>query len=354
MEKMTKKRQSFFNVGLILTVGILLLLLVSIGLGWIILVVLTNNNILKPDAGMNLFSGAIIISLVSLVLGTVFTTLYTSRIFDPFRKLTYAMHELSEGNFDTRIDFRFPFLSRDSRELSESFNYMAAQLGSVELLRSDFISDFSHEFKTPIASLKGFARILKNPDLSEKERNEYLDIIIAEADRLSVLSQNVLMLNKLNNQDKLENVEEFDLDEQIRSAIILLQNDWSEKNIQLDIELDDCRFVGNAELLNLCWINLINNAIKFSHENGVISISLTDNPDSVKFVVKDNGIGMSETDQAKIFDKFFQADSSHSTKGNGIGLTLVAKIVELHQGLITVESKLNMGSTFTVSLPKKL
>ena len=301
---MKKKQQSFLNIGLILSIGILLLLLISIALGWLILMILTERNILKPDDGMNFFSGALIVSLVSLVLGTVFTALYTTRFFDPFRKLTYAMHELSEGNFDTRIDFRFPFLSRDSKELSESFNYMAAQLGSVELLRSDFISDFSHEFKTPIVSLKGFARILKNPDLSEKERNEYLDIIISEADRLSTMSQNVLTLNKLNNQDRLENTEEFDLAEQIRSAIILFQNDWSEKNLQLDIELEDCRYVGNAELLNLCWINLISNAVKFSKENGFISITLTEHPDSVKFVIRDNGIGMSEEAQTRIFDKF--------------------------------------------------
>ncbi len=350
--KSKSKMTSMAKLTATMVIGIFFLLLVSIGIAGLIIMVLFKTGAMDEISEITLVRSFLILSAVSLVLGTLLTSLFSSRLLQPFRILVDGMEKLSRGNFDTRIDLKAPIAKEEFKKIGSSFNSMAEQLGRVGVLHNDFINNFAHEFKTPIVSIKGFAKILKNKNLTEEERKEYLDIIISEADRLSTLSKNVLSLSKVENRMALFDATEYDVTEQVRNAIILLQNKWSNKNQELNINLEECRITGNEELLDLVWINLIDNAIKYTQENGIIVIELSDKGDSVQFVVKDNGKGLSPKEQERMFEKFYQGDASHSSEGNGIGLTLVSKVVEMHHGLISVESKVNVGTTFIVSLPK--
>jgi signal transduction histidine kinase len=228
---------------------------------------------------------------------------------------------------------------------------MTKELKGIEYLRKDFISSVSHEFKTPIASIQGFAKLLQNNDLTEEERQEYTQIIIEETTRMSKLSSNILNLSRLENQGMIENKTIFSLDEQIRKSILLLELEWCEKNIDFDIELDPVQFIGDEELLQQVWINLLSNAIKFSNENGKIVVRLYQVESMVKVKIIDTGIGMDEEVQKRIFEKFYKADTAHSFEGNGLGLSLVKRIIDLCNGKIYLKSNPGKGTTFTVELP---
>lgn len=288
------------------------------------------------------------IAILSIIIATVLTLILGHIPLRPIRELINATTELSKGNFDVRIDMNTP---DELRELSDSFNKMAEELGSIEMLRTDFINNFSHEFKTPIVSLRGFAKLLKDDNLSVEERNEYLDIIIRESTRLSTLATNVLNLSKIENQKIVTEMKTFDLTESIRRSILLLETSWTQKDIQLDIDLEEITYYANEELLNQVWLNLIDNAIKFTPEKGKIEISLVAFEDFIIIKIKDSGCGIAPEMQKHIFDKFYQGDISHATQGNGIGLTIVDKIVKLHNGTVEVKSKINQGSIFKVTLP---
>ena len=286
--------------------------------------------------------------LVSTLVGVVLTILASRIPLKPIRDLIEAINQLSEGNFHVRVHLD---LTREFVRLSESFNSMAQELENTELLRSDFINNFSHEFKTPIVSLRGFAKILKNDSLTKEERDEYLDIIISESNRLSQLSTNVLNLSKIEKMSILSDMESFDLSEEVRQSVLLLESKWQNKNLELFIDMDELEYHGNKALLNQVWINLIDNAIKFSPQNGKIKLKLHRKKDQVVFQILDNGCGMDEETKNHIFDRFYQGDSSHTAEGNGIGLTVVEKIVHLHKGQIRVVSEAGIGTTFTVNLP---
>jgi len=266
----------------------------------------------------------------------------------PILKLNKATQEVAKGNFDIQVINH----SRDEvGQLTNSFNMMIQELKRIEYLRKDFINSVSHEFKTPLASIQGFAKLLQKGNLSLEERQEYTDIIVEETERLSRLSSNILRLSSLDNQEFIDRRTYFSLDEQIRKTIVLLEPEWSKKNISFDLELDDLRYQGDEELLQQVWINLLNNAVKFSHENGKIAVSLGRTASAVKVEISDEGIGMSEEIMLRIFERFYQGDKSHSRDGNGLGLPLVKRILELCGGSIHVTSKLHEGSTFTVELP---
>ena len=288
------------------------------------------------------------IILVSALVGMALTILASRIPLRPIRDLIEAINQLAHGNFHVRVHLD---LTQEFVRLSESFNSMAQELENTELLRSDFINNFSHEFKTPIVSLRGFAKILKNDSLTKEERDEYLDIIISESNRLSQLSTNVLNLSKIEKMSILSDMETFDLSEEIRQSILLLESKWQKKNLELFIDMDELEYHGNKALLNQVWINLIDNAIKFSPQNGKIKLKLHRKKDQVVFQILDNGCGMDEETKNHIFDRFYQGDSSHTAEGNGIGLTVVEKIVHLHKGQISVVSEAGIGTTFTVNLP---
>ncbi len=228
---------------------------------------------------------------------------------------------------------------------------MTKGLKSTENLQKEFINNVSHEIKTPISSIEGFAKLLKDKNLSDNEREEYTNIIIEESERLINLTGKMLKLSKLHNQDRIINVQEVQVAEQLRKAIVLLDSKWSAKNLKINVNLQECVFYGDEELIFQVWINLLENAIKFSKQNGKIDVKTAVVNDEINVVIRDYGIGMQEDEIENIFERFYQVDKSHSGEGSGLGLAIVKRIIELSNGKIKIESKKDKGTTITVILP---
>lgn len=288
--------------------------------------------------------------IIALLVG-IFATYFLTRWFiDPIKKLGGAMDKIAEGDFSARLETKSS--SKEIKEIYSGFNMMAQELQSTEILQSDFVSTVSHEFKTPINAIEGYSMLLQNDDNLTEEQKEYVEKIIFNTKRLSSLTGSILLLSKLENQSIISNKTQFDLDEQIRKSLLALEGEWERKEIEFDIEMDDTDFVGNEALLHHIWDNLISNAIKFSFQGGEIKIRLYNLEERVIFTVSDNGIGINDESKKHIFDKFYQADHSHKQEGNGLGLALVKKIIDLEGGDISVESNTGCGCTFTVILNK--
>ena len=261
-----------------------------------------------------------------------------------------ALNRISRGDFSVMLETR----EHDPlSELAESVNKMARELGSMENLRQDFISNVSHEMQSPLTSISGFAALLKNDALPPEHRMHYLDVIETEAKRLSKLSDNLLKLTSLENNAQPLVRTSFRMDKQIQNAALLLEPQWAEKQLDLSLRLEKVSYTGDEGLLTQIWVNLLNNAIKFTPESGSIEVSLTQDDSLILFNISDTGVGISTEDQLHIFERFYKADKSRdrSLGGNGLGLSLVKKIVELHRGTIAVESTLGKGAKFTVKLP---
>ena len=289
----------------------------------------------------------------SLILGAAISFLTSKLTLRPVNHCIEQINKLAVGNLDAKITFSFPYTSMPAFvEVQESFNKMVRELQNVELLRSDFINNFSHEFKTPIVSIAGFAKMLRHANLTEVEREEYLGAIEEESLRLASMATNVLKLTRIENQEILTGKTEFNLSEQIRSAVLLLEGKWSKKEITFDMDFPEYMIEASEELLKEVWINLIDNAIKFSLVGGEIGISLEEDDDTIVVGITNAGSEISEEDKERIFRKFYQADTSHATEGNGIGLAIVKKVVSLHRGQIRVDSE-NMKTTFYITLNKK-
>lgn len=290
---------------------------------------------------------------ICVFVGSVLTMLTTTILLQPLQRMIRKIRSLAAGNYKTRIHFGNPLGKHPTfAALSESFNILAEELDNTEMLRSDFINNFSHEFKTPIISIAGFAKLLKRGNLKEEQKQEYLDIIEEEAMRLSYMATNVLNLTKVENQTILTDVTEFNLSEQIRGCVLLLENRWMKKNIEFSLEFDEYSIHANEELLKQVWINLVDNAIKFSPEYGMIVIKIKEQDNIYRVSVANAGVEIPQESQSKIFNKFYQADESHSSEGNGVGLAIVKKIVELHKGKIDVCSE-NGITVFEVELWRK-
>lgn len=289
--------------------------------------------------------------IVSLVLGAVIALFVGKLIIKPVVEMCKAFDELSRGNFDCRVpeDQRI----EEMKEMATKFNAMAHDLSNIETLRNDFVVNVSHEFKTPLSSIEGYATLLQNQSLAPEKRGHYVKKILDNSRRLSHLSSNILMLSKLENQNIVTGNTEFRLDEQIRKTILSLEDNWEEKDIEFDMELPNIMFVGNEALLERVWINIIDNAIKHSPNNEVIEITLENDENEIKVTVKDNGDGMDDEVQKHIFEKFYQGDSSRKEEGNGLGLALVKRIVDISKGNVTVSSKKGKGAAFTISFPKE-
>lgn len=288
--------------------------------------------------------------IIALFIGIFATNALTRWFIDPIKKVGPAMEKISEGDFSVRLETKSS--TKEIREIISGFNMMANELQSTEIIQSDFVSNVSHEFKTPISAIEGYSMLLQGDDNLTEEQKEYVEKIVFNTRRLSSLTGSVLLLSKLENQSIVSNKTAFDLDEQIRKSLLSLESEWEKKEIDFDIEMDDTDFVGNEALLHHIWDNLISNAIKFSDVGGEVKIRLSNFTDKIIFTISDKGIGVSEEDKKHIFDKFYQADSSHKQKGNGLGLALVKKIVDLEGGDIFVENNPDKGCTFTVILNK--
>lgn len=288
--------------------------------------------------------------VVSVIIGTCISAAVASKIVRPVREVKKAMHRVEKGDFSQRLEVTG--FNGEIDELIESYNKMAQELGGIEMFRENFINSFSHEFKTPIVSIQGFAKQLKKENLSEEKKQEYIDIIISESKRLTNLSSNILMLSKLENQQIITDKTSFSLDEQIRNCILLLEKQWTAKDISFDIDMQEIQYTTNAEMLSQVWVNIIGNAIKFSPEGSSIRVKLFKEGDVITAEITDRGIGMDQQIISHIFERFYQGDRAHASEGNGLGLPLVKRIVELCNGNIRVESQYGKGTNFIVTLPE--
>ena len=343
-ESMRSLRQRFslrFRLILTVTIEILISILLAIGIDalgkWIL-------------AGVWNVPLWVDLVIIAILVGIFATNSLTRWFINPVKQLGTAMEKISEGDFSYRLETKSN--SKEIKEIFSGFNMMAKELQSTEILQSDFVSNVSHEFKTPINAIEGYSMLLQGDENLTDEQKEYIEKIIFNTQRLSSLTGSVLLLSKLENQSIVSNKTKFDLDEQIRKSLLMLEPQWEKKNIEFDIEMDDTDFLGNESLLHHIWDNLLSNAIKFSEDGGEITIRLKNSADRIVFSISDRGAGIDENAQKHIFDKFYQADSSHKQEGNGLGLALVKKIVDLEGGEIFVCNNKDKGCTFTVILKK--
>ncbi|MCP1103181.1 signal transduction histidine kinase [Aequitasia blattaphilus] len=287
---------------------------------------------------------------ISLLVAVFMAIFFGRRPLKTWHILTGAANEIASGNYNVRVEPKDPEVVKD---LFQSFNHMAKELGSVEILRSDFINNFSHEFKTPIVSIKGFAKMLKRNDLTTEEREEYLDIIISESERLSSLANSVLSLSKIEQQTILTRREYFNVSKQIRLVIAMMLSKWPNKNVNIIFDSDEIYLSGDEELLRQVWLNLMDNAIKFSPDGGEVTIQILSEMDDVTILFCNQGPDMTPETANHLFDKFYQGDASRTTAGNGLGLTIVRQIITLHGGTIQVKDADSTGTVFEIVLPKR-
>lgn len=262
--------------------------------------------------------------------------------------LSDAIRNVAGGDYTSKISTE---KKAQITPIYEDFNKMCDELQSVQMLRYDFINSYSHEFKTPIASIKGFAELLLEKDMSREEQQMYLQIIVDESERLSSLSRNTILLSKLSSQSIVSGQEEYELGEQLRQSSIILSGKWLNKNIEFDCQLEEVHYIGNKEMMYHLWLNILDNAVKYTPEGGKITVSLIRENNEAVVRIEDTGEGISEEVRKHLFEPYFQGDSSHSKHGLGLGLAIVKRIVELCSGSIEIESKLGAGSVFTVRLP---
>jgi len=292
-----------------------------------------------------------ILALISIIFGSLISMFALQHVLTPIMELSKAMQNVAKGDYTIKLDPPPHGPKSEMYDLWSSFNQMVQELNSTQTLHSDFISNVSHEFKTPLATISGYATLLQDDSLSSEERNEYIHIITQSAKELSRMTGNILSLSRLEHQTIVSEKESFRVDEQIRHCILRLEPVWSAKNLNIYPELDRIIWNGNMELTAHIWSNLLENAIKFTPQGGEISITAQIQNPWLTVTFQDTGIGMTPDVQAHIFDKFYQGDISHQKKGNGLGLALVRKIVTLYGGSIQVESRPELGSTFRISLP---
>ncbi len=292
----------------------------------------------------------ILLTLLCLFMSTVASYYLMRKIFNPLEQISVAAGKVAAGDFTPEISYQGEF--EELERTFQNFNRMVKELNSVEIMRNDFIADVSHEFKTPLAAINGYATLLQDSELSEEERKDYIRKIFFNIEKLNDLTDNILRLSKMEHQQFMETPVKFRLDEQIREAIVLLEPKWSPKAMNFDLDLPEVIFTGYSALLFQVWTNIIGNAVKYTDEGGTIRVGLKEEQDYVEITVADNGIGMSVKTQAHIFDKFYQGDTSRKSQGNGLGLTICKEIIRKCNGEISVKSELGSGSSFLVKLYK--
>ena len=276
-------------------------------------------------------------------------TLFSRRFNQMVSGLTRGLRAVADGDFSQRLE---PEEGGPLQPAYEDFNKMSMELQSIQTLRADFINHFSHEFKTPITAIKGFAELLREPDTTPEERDQYLQIILDESSRLADLANSTLLLTRLESQQFIAEKHPYSLDEQIKRCAILLSPAWEKKQISFTANLEPAEYDGNEDLMRHIWINLLNNAVKYTPERGEITVTLQTLPEELVVSVSDTGIGMSPEVCAHIFDKYYQG-SPGGGRGLGLGLSIVHRILELCGGQIQVDSVEDQGSTFTVRLPRE-
>lgn len=335
----------------LLTLNIFFIIFMLLALVSVLVYLGVDGGFLVQNGNVTLGGGLVIINVFSILIAVSMVIMIRRVFIQPMREIMAAMGKVAGGDFEVRIDLDdSTYRPREVKEFAQSFNKAAEELSGTEILRKDFINNFSHEFKTPIVSISGFADLLIEEDLSEAERKEFLMIIRDESRRLADLATNILTLNRIESQTILKDKEVFRIDEQIRQSVLVTQQKWKDRELDFQINLDEMEYNGNPLLLKEVWLNILDNAAKFSPEGGVIGVTLQRKEDRIIAAVTDQGPGMDEKTAAHIFEQFYQGDTSHKTQGNGLGLAMVRKVVNLHGGTIHVDTEPGNGSCFTVFL----
>lgn len=340
-DRIRNRWKSKFSLRVRMTFLVAAEILVCVGLSYILTTVLNDISNFKVPIWLELL-------VLSLFIGFLVTGFMSKWFFDPIKKIRKAMEKVADGDFTVRLSTNSS--SKEIQEIYSGFNLMTKELSKIEILQSDFVSNVSHEFKTPINAIEGYSTLLQDNENLSDEQKRYVEKILLNTNRLSSLVGSILLLSKLENQSIPVNRAAYRLDEQIRQSIVALEPAWSVKNIEFDVDLDRVEYVGNDTMMRHVWDNLIGNAIKFNPDFGLVRIRLVHRGDRVVFTVEDNGPGISEDAKKHIFDKFYQADSSHKDEGNGLGLSLVKKILTISNGEISVENINGGGCRFTVTL----
>ena len=312
-------------------------------------IVLTEENI--SQAAKLTFGNVILISLLFTVIDAVRRRLMVDR---PTKRIVSAGEKITSGDFSVRIEpFGDNYAYESFNSIIDCFNKMAQELGSVETLRTDFIANVSHELKTPLAVIQNYGTMLQASDLPDEKRVEYAKGITDNSRRLAGLITNILKLNKLENQQIFPVSERFDLSEQLCESLLQFEEIWEKKSIDIETEIEDSVYINSdSELLSLVWNNLLSNAFKFTENGGAVSVKLTVDDDYATVKISDTGCGISSETGKHIFEKFYQGDTSHAMQGNGLGLALVKRVVDIMQGEIAVESEIGKGTVFTVRLKR--
>lgn len=317
-------------------------------------------NVLSDEMGLiynsdNIAEAAKITFLNVLIITVLFKTADFIRrkimVDKPVKIITEATEKIMNGDFSVRIKPMHGSGMEGFNKVGEAINSMAEELSSVETLRTDFIANVSHEMKTPLAVMQNYGTLLQTPNLSEEKRNEYAKSITDASRRLADMMTNILKLNRLENQQIYPNLTTFDLGEQLCESLLQYESTWESKNIEIETDIaEGVSVFADAELLSLVWNNLFSNAFKFTENGGRVSLALKADERYATVKISDTGCGMSAEVGAHIFEKFYQGDTSHAMQGNGLGLALVKRVVDIMQGEIGVESTVGVGTTFTVRI----
>lgn len=346
--KALKKTGRFVTLRFYVVIGVLSVVVVTAALVYLLIVILQKTRVF--DSSYALITATALMALVAcLPIATLLTMLVTNLFLRPMDDMIISMSRAASGAFTDKVSTER--CHGDMKKFVDSYNNMLGELSGIEMFREDFINNFSHEFKTPIVSIRGFAEQLQRDDLTPEQRQEYAKLIASESEKLTNMSANVLLLTKYETQGVVVGKEWFSLDEQLRECLFKFQNDWERKDFQLEIALEPVTYYGDPKMLEHIWVNLISNAIKFTADGGELGIGCRQVGSVVEVTVSDSGIGMSTETLKHVFEKFYQGDRAHTSAGNGLGLSIVKRVVQLNGGRVSVESIPGIGSTFTVMLP---
>ena len=340
------------SLSALLVINLSFMVLLMLGLCTVLVVTGADGGFIYHDGRIGIWGALCFIYAVCSLIAVSMVVMTRMVFIHPLQRNIEAMKKLANGDFTVRVDHaEHGYMPREMVEFEQSFNKAAEELGGTEILRKDFINNFSHEFKTPIVSISGFADLLLEEQLPPEDQKEYLTIIRDESRRLADLATNILTLNRVESQTILTDKAYFSLDEQLRQSVLVTQQKWRQKELDFDADLVSAEYTGSEGLLKEVWLNLLDNAAKFSSEGGTVAVNLRKAKNALMVSVTDQGEGMSTDTQAHIFEQFYQGDTSHTTQGNGLGLAMVKKVLELHGGSIQVNSAPGQGSCFTVTLP---
>lgn len=341
------------NFNIYFTFITILTFILSFGLTIVIgLLIIFILNKVSPNFNLSPHIIMFISLLSSSFLGCMTSCYINKKVVKRTSEINNSLNKAMLGDFTSYIEL--PKKNTMFYDLVFNFNKLLKELNSNQLLKEDFVSNFSHEFKTPIVSIKGYAELLAEDDsIKEEDKQKYLNVIIEESKRLVSLSKQTMLLCKLDNDEIIIGRERFNLKRQLEECVLLLDNQLKEKNITVDFKLNDIDFYTNKNMLKEVWINIINNSIKYSNDSGHIDISSYIDDKIISISIRDNGVGMDDEDTIHIFDRYYQADKSHNSKGIGLGLTIAKRIVELNDGKIDVASVKGKGTVFTITFSKQ-